>query len=106
MYSTDCKESNPILRTISNLSMEGWTIRQIAFSSAGRDWLIENVNYVFHSATTVKFYELLEVTTKINIQGTENVLAFVAQFRNLKLRIIEVSNIIGKQRKCYLEKYV
>lgn len=78
----------------------------IAFSSADRDWLIENVNFVFHSAATVKFNEPLEVATKINVQGTENLLAFVAQFRELKVRIINVRDLIGKPRIRYFEKYI
>eukprot|EP00102_Acyrthosiphon_pisum_P027140 XP_016664350.1 PREDICTED: fatty acyl-CoA reductase 1-like isoform X1 [Acyrthosiphon pisum] len=48
------------------------------------DWLIKNVNFVFHCAATVKFNETLDMATKINIQGTENVLELGAKMNYLK----------------------
>lgn len=51
--------------------------------------MIENVNFVFHCAATIKFNEPLEFATKINVQGTENVLALAKEMKNLK-----VTNII------------
>lgn len=52
-----------------------------------RDWIIENVNFVFHCAATIKFNEPLELASKINIQGTENLLALSSKMKNLKVII-------------------
>lgn len=54
--------------------------------STDRDWLIENVNFVFHCAATVKFNETLENATKINILGTERLLTLASQMKNLKVK--------------------
>lgn len=54
-------------------------------SSADRQWLIENVNFVFHCAATIKFNEPLESALKINIKGTEHVLALATEIINLKV---------------------
>ncbi|XP_060881815.1 fatty acyl-CoA reductase wat-like [Metopolophium dirhodum] len=45
---------------------------------------MKNVNFVFHCAATVKFNETLDMATKLNIQGTENVLALAAKMNYLK----------------------
>lgn len=50
-----------------------------------REWLIENVNFVFHCAATIKFNEPLEIATKINVRGTENILELATQMKNLKV---------------------
>ncbi|XP_022167367.1 fatty acyl-CoA reductase wat-like isoform X2 [Myzus persicae] len=47
-------------------------------------WMIENVNFIFHCAATIKFNEPLELASKINIQGTENLLALASKMKNLK----------------------
>jgi len=57
----------------------------IGLSSEDRDWLIENVNFVFHCAATVKFNETLQLASRINIQGTENILTLAATMKNLKV---------------------
>jgi len=49
------------------------------------DWLIKNVNFVFHCAATVRFDETIYMATKLNIQGTENVLALAAKMNHLKV---------------------
>lgn len=54
-------------------------------SEYDRDWLIENVNFVFHCAATIKFNEPLEAATKTNVQGTENVMALAMEMKNLKV---------------------
>jgi len=46
---------------------------------------MKNVNFVFHCAATVKFDEPLKVATRINIQGTENVIALATNMINLKV---------------------
>jgi len=51
------------------------------------DWMIENVNFVFHCAATIKFNEPLELASRINIQGTENLLALASKMKNLKVLI-------------------
>uniref|UniRef100_A0A2H8TLX3 Fatty acyl-CoA reductase n=1 Tax=Melanaphis sacchari TaxID=742174 RepID=A0A2H8TLX3_9HEMI len=48
------------------------------------EWIIENVNFVFHCAATIKFNEHLELATKINIQGTEHLLELATKMKNLK----------------------
>lgn len=50
-----------------------------------RDWMIENVNFVFHCAATIKFNEPLELASKINIHGTENMMALASKMKNLKV---------------------
>jgi len=52
---------------------------------ADRDWIVENVNFVFHCAATIKFNETLESASKINIQGTERLLSLATQMKNLKV---------------------
>lgn len=59
----------------------------ICVSKNDHNWLIENVNFVFHCAATVKFNEVLELAAQINIQGTKNVLALATDMKNLKVRI-------------------
>jgi len=49
-------------------------VKSLCLSSKDRDWLIENVNFIFHCAPTVKFKLPLPVAMKINVQGTEHVL--------------------------------
>ncbi|XP_026822567.1 fatty acyl-CoA reductase wat-like [Rhopalosiphum maidis] len=56
----------------------------MGLSSSDREWLIENVNFVFHCAATIKFNEPLELASKINIQGTENVMTLASRMKNLK----------------------
>ncbi|XP_027850563.2 fatty acyl-CoA reductase wat-like [Aphis gossypii] len=56
----------------------------MGLSSSDREWLIENVNFVFHCAATIKFNEPLELASKINIQGTEHVMTLASQMKNLK----------------------
>ncbi|XP_060850791.1 fatty acyl-CoA reductase wat-like [Rhopalosiphum padi] len=56
----------------------------LGLSSDNREWLIENVNFVFHCAATIKFNETLHTATKINIQGTDNILDLATTMRNLK----------------------
>jgi len=57
----------------------------MGLSSTDRDWLIENVNFVFHCAATIKFNEPLAIATKINIQGTKNLLTLATDMKNLKV---------------------
>lgn len=49
------------------------------------EWIVENVNFVFHCAATIKFNEPLDLASKINIQGTENLLALASKMKNLKV---------------------
>jgi alcohol-forming fatty acyl-CoA reductase len=43
------------------------------------------VNFVFHCAATIKFNETLQTATKINVQGTDNILDLATTMRNLKV---------------------
>ncbi|KAL5235551.1 hypothetical protein ACI65C_002961, partial [Semiaphis heraclei] len=56
----------------------------LGLSSNDCDWLIENVNFIFHCAATIKFNEPLPVAIRINIQGTENLLEISTKINNLK----------------------
>lgn len=60
----------------------------LGLSSDDRDWLIENVNFIFHCAATVRFNETLYTATKINIQGTNNILDLASMMKNLKVNNI------------------
>lgn len=57
----------------------------MGLSSNDRDWIIDNVNFVFHCAATVKFNESLQIAAKINILGTTNLMALSTQIKNLKV---------------------
>jgi len=57
--------------------------QSLGISTDDCDW--KNVNFVFHCAATVKFHETLYVATKLNIQGTDNVLALAAKMNYLKV---------------------
>jgi len=59
----------------------------LGLSTADRNWIVENVNFVFHCAATIKFNEALDLATKINIQGTDNLLTLAAQIKNLKVQV-------------------
>uniref|UniRef100_A0A2S2RAC3 Fatty acyl-CoA reductase n=1 Tax=Sipha flava TaxID=143950 RepID=A0A2S2RAC3_9HEMI len=47
-------------------------------------WMIENVDFIFHCAATIKFNEPVESACKINIQGTERILTLATKMKNLK----------------------
>lgn len=57
----------------------------MGLTTVDRDWIVENVNFVFHCAATIKFNETLESASKINIQGTEKLLSLATQMKNLKV---------------------
>lgn len=57
----------------------------MGLTSTDREWIKENVNFVFHCAATIKFNEPLEMATKINIQGTENLLELATEMKSLKV---------------------
>ncbi|CAI6363746.1 unnamed protein product [Macrosiphum euphorbiae] len=56
----------------------------LGLSPKDREWLTENVNFVFHCAATIKFNENLQIATRINIQGTDNILTLATMMKNLK----------------------
>ncbi|CAI6361900.1 unnamed protein product [Macrosiphum euphorbiae] len=56
----------------------------LGLSPIDHDWLIENVNFVFHCAATIKFNEPLPLALRINIQGTENLLELATKMNTLK----------------------
>lgn len=60
----------------------------MGLESTDRQWMMENVNLIFHCAATVKFNERLELATKINIQGTENLMLLAKHMGNLKVILI------------------
>lgn len=59
----------------------------MGLTTADRDWIVENVNFVFHCAATIRFNETLESASKINIQGTEKLLSLATQIENLKVTL-------------------
>jgi len=61
----------------------------MGLTTADSDWIVENVNFVFHCAATIKFNETLESASKINIQGTEKLLSLATQMKNLKVTYID-----------------
>ncbi|VVC31702.1 Hypothetical protein CINCED_3A003071 [Cinara cedri] len=69
------------------------------------DWILENVNLIFHCAATVRFNETLELATKINVHGTEKLLLLSKKIMNLK-GIVHVSTIYSHcPRKEICEEY-
>lgn len=60
----------------------------MGLSSADREWMVENVNFIFHCAATIKLNEPIAVVTKINVIGTENVLTLASHMKNLKVKVI------------------
>jgi len=58
---------------------------KMGLSSTDHDWLIENVNFVFHCAATIKFNEPLAMATQTNIQGTQVLLSLATEMKNLKV---------------------
>lgn len=64
----------------------------LAMSSPDREWIIENVNLVFHCAATIKFNETIELATKINIEGTERLLELAAEMKHLEVKKIPSKN--------------
>jgi len=62
----------------------------LGLSTEDSDWLIENVNFIFHCAATIKFNETIPTAVKINIQGTENILELATKINNLK--VIEINH--------------
>lgn len=62
------------------------TAETLGISNSDRDWLIENVNFVFHCAATIKFNEKLEYATKINVQGTESLMILASEMKNLQVK--------------------
>lgn len=71
----------------------------LGISTNDRDWLIENVNFVFHCAATVRFNETLQMATRVNVQGTENLLALATEMKNLK--VIEIDNLLTIMKIIY-----
>lgn len=63
-------------------------------SSTDRDWMIENVNFIFHCAATVKFNEPIEVATKVNVIGTENILQLATDMKYLKVKAITLYSLL------------
>lgn len=57
----------------------------LGLSITDRNWIMENVNFVFHCAAQIRFDETLELASKINIQGTCNLLTLATHMRNLKV---------------------
>lgn len=58
----------------------------IGMSTADHEWIVENVNLVFHCAATVKFDEKIDVAAKINVQGTEKMLALATEMKHLEVK--------------------
>lgn len=46
----------------------------LGVSTYDYNWMINNVNFVFNYAATIRFNETLQTKIKINIQGTVNLL--------------------------------
>lgn len=53
-------------------------------SKIDHDWLVENVNFIFHCAATVRFDEPLNLATK-NVLGTEHLLKLAKKMKNIKV---------------------
>lgn len=71
----------------------------MGLKSTDQEWMIENVNFIFHCAATVKFNERLELATKINIQGTENLMLLASHMSDLKVIVIHKYFVKESYRK-------
>ncbi|KAE9538171.1 hypothetical protein AGLY_006143 [Aphis glycines] len=58
--------------------------QDLRVSTYDYDWMINNVNFVFHCSATIKFNETLQAAIKINVQGTEKLLELSTRNINLK----------------------
>lgn len=57
----------------------------LGISSDDHKWLVENVNFIFHCAATIKFNEPIKIASKVNIEGTKHILALATEIQNLKV---------------------
>lgn len=53
------------------------------------EWILDNVNFIFHCAATLKFDEHISKATQINVEGTERLLNIATQTKNLKVNTIK-----------------
>lgn len=67
------------------------TAFSLGLSTVDHDWLVKNVNYIFHCAATLRFDEPIEVATKVNIEGTEQLLNIATQMEALKVIIFIIT---------------
>ncbi|XP_050436156.1 fatty acyl-CoA reductase 1-like isoform X5 [Adelges cooleyi] len=60
------------------------TSPSLSLSTVNHEWLLKNVNFIFHCAATVKFNEPIKNATKTNIEGSENLIDIALQMKALK----------------------
>ncbi|XP_050536687.1 fatty acyl-CoA reductase wat-like [Daktulosphaira vitifoliae] len=59
-------------------------LESLNLSSNDLDWIVNNTNFIFHCAATLKFDENIKKATEINVGGTEQLLKIATQMKNLK----------------------
>lgn len=59
----------------------------LGLSAADRQMLIDNINFVYHMAATIRFDEPLKKAVLLNTRGTKLVLELSRQIKNLEVRI-------------------
>ncbi|XP_066148763.1 putative fatty acyl-CoA reductase CG5065 [Euwallacea fornicatus] len=77
----------------------------LGLSDGDRQFLIENINIVFHSAATVKFNENLKTAVDLNTLGTKRVLNLCRKMKKLK-SCIHVSTAFSNSDKRVVEERV
>ncbi|KAL0280988.1 UNVERIFIED_CONTAM: hypothetical protein PYX00_002124 [Menopon gallinae] len=76
------------------------TLPELGLSAEDRQMLIENVNFVYHMAATIRFDEPLKKAVLLNTRGTKLMLELSRQIKNLEL-FVYVSTAY-----CHLEEKV
>ncbi|XP_075218824.1 putative fatty acyl-CoA reductase CG8306 [Lycorma delicatula] len=71
----------------------------LGLSSEDENKLIENVNFVFHSAATLDFEASLKTTVDINLLGTRRIVDLCKKIRNLKALLHVSSAYVNSNRK-------
>ncbi|XP_050421309.1 fatty acyl-CoA reductase 1-like [Adelges cooleyi] len=77
------RKERPGFMNYINVIVGDLTESPLGLSTVDRDWIVRNVNYIFHCAATIRFDEPIEIATKINIEGTEQLLNMATQMEAL-----------------------
>ncbi|GLV35486.1 waterproof [Carabus blaptoides fortunei] len=79
------KKSNPEFRKSIMVCEGDCSEEGLGLSLQDRHKIISEVTMVFHLAATVRFDEKLKLATKINLQGTKELLDLCKEFENLQV---------------------
>lgn len=77
------KKIHPIIGNI--------TEPKLGISVEDRKLLIKKINFIFHSAASVRFDDPLDKAIKINVRGTREVCQLALEMENLEVYLILLS---------------